>query len=143
MNGECYIHQGIKRKSAVTIAGTASKRKLVPQENVKNDKKKQTSISNFFSKKKTYNRVIMNIFHSTIQSIFHTFPIDFSFKALCFYNVYLSSIEIVCWFIHFLWALSCLSHENIYSCLYLWRLEVNWILQVKIGSSSDMQKALT
>ena len=62
------VQTGIKRKSAVTIAGTASKRskddeedehdiditvhlqKLVPQENVKNVKKKQTSISNFFSK---------------------------------------------------------------------------------------------
>ena len=65
------VQTGIKRKSAVTIAGTASKRskddeedehdiditvhsqKLVPQENVKNVKKKQTSISisNFFPKK--------------------------------------------------------------------------------------------
>ena len=62
------VKTGIKRTSAVTIAGTASKRskddeedehdiditvhlqKLVPQENVKNVKKKQTSISNFFSK---------------------------------------------------------------------------------------------
>ena len=63
------VQTGIKRKSAVPIAGTASKRskddeedehdiditvhsqKLVRQENVKNVKKKQTSISNFFSKK--------------------------------------------------------------------------------------------
>ena len=63
------VPPGIKRKSAETIAGSASKRskadeedehdiditvhsqKLVPQENVKNVKKKQTSISNFFSKK--------------------------------------------------------------------------------------------
>ena len=57
---------GIKPKSLVTIAGTASKRskddeeddvnitvhsqKLVPQENVKNVKKKQTSVSNLFFK---------------------------------------------------------------------------------------------
>ena len=59
----------IKRQSVVTIAGTASKRskddeedendiditvhsqELVPQENIKNVKKKQTSILNFFSKK--------------------------------------------------------------------------------------------
>ena len=65
------VKTGIKRTSAVTTAGTASKRskddeedehdidktvhsqKLVPQENVKNVKKKQTSISisNFFPKK--------------------------------------------------------------------------------------------
>ena len=63
------VQMGIKRKSAVTIVGTASKwskddeeeehdiditihlQKKVPQENVKNVKKKQTSISNFFSKK--------------------------------------------------------------------------------------------
>ena len=63
------VQTGIKRKFTVTIAGTASKQskddeedehdidipvhsqKLVPQENVKNVKKKQTSISNFFSKK--------------------------------------------------------------------------------------------
>ena len=69
------VKTGIKRKSAVTIAGTASKRskddeedehdnditvhsqKLAPQENVKNDKKKQTSISNFFSKKRLRNKM--------------------------------------------------------------------------------------
>ena len=69
------VQTGIKRKSAVTIAGTASKRskddeedehdiditvhsqKLVPQENVKNVKKKQTSISNFFSKKRLKNKI--------------------------------------------------------------------------------------
>ena len=63
------VQTGIKRKSSVTIAVTASKRskddeedehdiditvhsqKLLPQENVKNVKKKQTSTSNFFSKK--------------------------------------------------------------------------------------------
>ena len=63
------LKMGIKRKSAVNIVGTALKRsrddeedehdiyitvhseKLVPQENIKNAKKKQTSISNFFSKK--------------------------------------------------------------------------------------------
>ena len=69
------VQTGIKRKSAVTIAGTASKRskddeedehdiditvhlqKLVPQENVKNAKKKQTSISNFFSKQWLKNKI--------------------------------------------------------------------------------------
>ena len=69
------VQTGIKRKSAVTIAGTASKRskddeedehdiditvhsqKLVPQENVKNVKKKQTSVSNFFSKKRLKNKI--------------------------------------------------------------------------------------
>ena len=69
------VQTGIKRKSAVTIAGTASKRskddeedehdiditvhlqKLVPQENVKNVKKKQTSISNFFSKQWLKNKI--------------------------------------------------------------------------------------
>ena len=69
------VQTGIKRKSAVTIAGTASKRskddeedehdigitvhlqKLVPQENVKNVKKKQTSISNFFSKQWLKNKL--------------------------------------------------------------------------------------
>ena len=63
------VQTGIKRKSAVTIAGTASKwskddeedehdiditvhlQKLVPPENVKKVKKKQTSLSNFFLKK--------------------------------------------------------------------------------------------
>ena len=63
------VQTGIKRKSAVTIVGTASKQskddeedkhdidiaihsqKLVSQENVKNVKKKQTSTLNFFSKK--------------------------------------------------------------------------------------------
>ena len=63
------VQSEIKRKSAMTIAGTTSKRskddeeddhdigitvhsrKLVPQENVKNVKKKQTSSSNLFSKK--------------------------------------------------------------------------------------------
>ena len=69
------VQTGIKRKSAVTIAGTASKRskgdeegehdvdiivhsqKLVSQENVNNVKKKQTSISNFFSKKCLKNKI--------------------------------------------------------------------------------------
>ena len=66
---------GIKRKTVVTIAGTASKRskdddedkydidrtvhsqKLVSQKSVKNVNKKQTSISNFFSKKWLKNKV--------------------------------------------------------------------------------------
>ena len=69
------VQTGIKRKSAVPIMGTASKRskddeedehgiditvhsqKLVWQENVKNVKKKQPPISNFFSKKWLKNKI--------------------------------------------------------------------------------------
>ena len=88
------VQTGIKRKSAVTIARAVSKRskddeededdiditvhsqKLFPQENVKNAKNKQTYIRISFQKndlKIKYHLVIVNIFHSTNQSIFHAF----------------------------------------------------------------------
>ena len=88
------VQTGIKRKSAVTIAGTASKRskddeedehdiditvhsqKLVHKKMLKMLRKSKHLYRISFQKndlKIKYHRVIVNIFHSTIQSIFHTF----------------------------------------------------------------------
>ena len=88
------VKTGIKRKSAVTIAGTASKRskddeedehdiditvhsqKLVHKKMLKMLRKSKHLYRISFRKndlKIKYHRVIVNIFHSTIQSIFHTF----------------------------------------------------------------------
>ena len=88
------VQTGIKRKSAVTIAGTASKRskddeedehdiditvhsqKLVHKKMLKMLRKSKHLYRISFQKndlKIKHHRVIVNIFHSTIQSIFHTF----------------------------------------------------------------------
>ena len=88
------VQTGIKRKSAVTIAGTASKRskddeedehdiditvhsqKLVHKKMLKMLRKSKHLYRISFQKndlKIKRHRVIVNIFHSTIQSIFHTF----------------------------------------------------------------------
>ena len=102
------VQTGIKPKSAVTIAGTASKRskddeedehdvnitvhsqKLVPQENVKNAKKKQTSISNFFFKS-------LWIFLFDHSKYFSCFSLLISAsKFFVFTMFFLSSIEILC-----------------------------------------------
>ena len=88
------VKTGIKRTSAVTIAGTASKRskddeedehdiditvhsqKLVQKKMLKMLRKSKHLYRISFQKndlKIKHHRVIVNIFHSTIQSIFHTF----------------------------------------------------------------------
>ena len=88
------VKTGIKRTSAVTTAGTASKRskddeedehdiditvhsqKLVHKKMLKMLRKSKHLYRISFQKndlKIKRHRVIVNIFHSTIQSIFHTF----------------------------------------------------------------------